>query len=370
MTTEKNMLDALIQHQVYTYRTGTAVVNELNSEFAKSTNSFANKLRDLLDDLTDAEKEALTLGRYTTDTLKEVKQAFDDWYSVVYTQLPETFAVSAASLAAYEAGYISKLYGDSVDISGDKIFNKAKKQPIVGGRLYDDVWKSLATSTREKALYAVREGIQNGLTTAQIVNEIRGTRTKVGDKYEYVGGIVEQAKHQIEASVRTIRSHVANTSYDEVFDVLGAEYFKYFATIDFRTTKLCGSLDGTLWKKGDPSIRRPPLHYGCRSVLLMVDKEGTLAGKRPFVRSDKPVSKMSKDEREGNIGQIDANESFSTWLARQPKHFQEEYLGKTKFKLYSEGNYNLSKFVDPLGKEYTISELRALDEKTFKELNL
>lgn len=262
MATEKNMLDALIQHQVYTYRTGTAVVNELNGEFTKSTNSFANKLRDLLDDLTDAEKEALTLGRYTTDTLKEVKQAFDDWYSVVTVSLPETFAVSAVALATYESIYVSKLYGEEIELNGAKVFSRAKNQPIVGGQLYSEIWKGLAESTRNKALYAVREGIQNGLTTAQIVNEIRGTRTKVGDKYEYVGGIVEQAKHQIEASVRTVRSHVANTAMTETFDALGFGYVKDVATLDGRTSIQCRNRDSVI-QKADKITHRPPYHFNC-----------------------------------------------------------------------------------------------------------
>ena len=31
MTTEKDMLDALIQHQVYSYRASTKAVNDLNA---------------------------------------------------------------------------------------------------------------------------------------------------------------------------------------------------------------------------------------------------------------------------------------------------------------------------------------------------
>jgi len=86
MTTEKNMLDALIQHQVYSYRASTKAVNDLSAGFLTASNSFVSKLRDLLDDLTADEKEALTIGKYTTDNLKEVKTLFDDWYQVVATQ--------------------------------------------------------------------------------------------------------------------------------------------------------------------------------------------------------------------------------------------------------------------------------------------
>ena len=46
MTTEQNMLDALIQHQVYSYRASTAVVNELNltTEWVSSHQDEAAKL--------------------------------------------------------------------------------------------------------------------------------------------------------------------------------------------------------------------------------------------------------------------------------------------------------------------------------------
>jgi SPP1 gp7 family putative phage head morphogenesis protein len=369
MATEQNMLDALIQHQVYAYRASTAVVNELNAQFTTASNLFASKLRELLEELTDAEKDALKLGKYTTDTLKEVKSAFDEFSQVIYISLPETFAVSAVALATYEATYIAKLYGDEIALSGDKLFSKAKKAPIVGGRLYDEIWKSLATSTREKALYAVREGIQAGLTTAQIVNEIRGKRTKVGDKYEYVGGIVEQARHQIEASVRTVRNHVVQMSYEETFKALGFDYVKDVATLDGRTSATCRMRDGVV-QKADDIKQRPPYHFNCRTVQVGCDKDGKIDGKRPFVADTRSVKNIPKDQREGIIGQVDANTTYPQWFARQSAEFQKEVLGKTKYALYKEGGFTLDKFVDPLNQPYTIAELRRLDQKTFKELGL
>ena len=371
MTTEKNMLDALIQHQVYSYRASTKAVNDLNAGFLTASNSFVSKLRDLLDDLTDAEKEALTIGKYTTDNLKEVKALFDDWYQVVATQLPDSFSVSAIALATYEAAYISKLYGEEIALDGDKIYKSAIKKPIVGGQLFDDIWKNLAESTRNKALYAVREGIQNGLNTAQIVQELRGQRVKqASGKFEYVGGIVDDTRSRIEANVRTVRTHVANTAMVETFDALGFDYLKFVSVIDGRSTKGCASLDQTVWKKGDPNIVYPPRHYNCRAILIGVDKGGKIDGKRPFVESDKPVSKIPKDQREGIIGQIDANKSFPEFFKTASTSFQKEWLGQTRYKLYKQGKYPISKFVDPLGNDYTIAELRSLDEKTFKELNL
>ena len=120
MAIEQDMLDALIQHQVYSFRASTKVVNELQGEFVKSTNSISSRLRDLLDELTQSEIDALVVGRYTTDALKEVKSLFDELYSSVAVSLPETFVVSATALAVYESTYINKLYGGDVELSGEK----------------------------------------------------------------------------------------------------------------------------------------------------------------------------------------------------------------------------------------------------------
>lgn len=372
MTTEQNMLDALIQHQVYSYRASTAVVNELNGLFTKAMNQTATRLRELLDELTDAERDALLAGKYTTDTLKEIKSTFDDLYSAVAITVPEAFTVSAVALATYEATYISKLYGEEIELNGSKVIASIKKKPVMGGMLFDDVWKNLAESTRNKALYAVRQGIEQGNTTAQIVAELRGKRTKMQDgSFKYVGGIVDEVRRNgIEANVRTLRAGIANETMQQTFTALDYKYVKFLSTLDFRTTKLCASLDQTVWRIDDPNLRTPPLHYRCRSILVGVDKDGDLSGKRPFVASDKPVSKIPKGERAGIIGQVNADTSFQKWLDRQPKQFQEEYLGKTNYRLYKDGGYTLDKFIDPLGKPYTIAELRELDSRTFKELGL
>ena len=41
-------------------------------------------------------------------------------------------------------------HGEEVELSGTKILANAKKTPVIGGQLYDDIWRTLATSTREK----------------------------------------------------------------------------------------------------------------------------------------------------------------------------------------------------------------------------
>lgn len=375
MAIEQDMIDALIQHQVYAYRASTAVVNDLNGQFIKYSNGFASSLRELLDDLTDAEREALTLGKYTTDNLKEIRSLFAEWVFNISVTLPEAFAVSAIALATYESVYVSKLYVENIELNGEKVFNLAKKIPVVGGQLYDEIWKHLAASSRDKALYAVREGINAGLTTKQIVDQIRGARTKVGDGYQYVGGVVQELtgtpdkSGQIEAVVRTVRNHISNIAMTETFTALGFDYSKVVATLDGKTCPICSSRDGDVHKTSefkDP----PPWHFRTRTIVVGCDKDGKIAGKRPFVADTRSVKDIPTSERKDIIGQVDANTTYAKFFARQSAAFQKEVLGPTKYELYKKGDFSLERFVDPLGKPYTIAELRELDAKTFKELGL
>lgn len=376
MTIEQDMLDALIQHQVYSFRASTKVVNELQGEFVKSTNSISSRLRDLLDELTQSEIDALVVGRYTTDALKEVKSLFDELYSSVAVSLPETFVVSATALAVYESSYISKLYGENIEVDGLKLFNKAKKTPIVGGQLYDDIWKNLADSVRKKALYAVREGLSNGLTTSQIVNQIRGQRVKQANgSFEYVGGVVGELtgngvkKGSIDSVVRTIRNHISNTAYNDIFSALGFDYRKVIATLDGKTCPICSARDGDVYKVGE-GYNPPPWHFRTRTVIIGCDKDGKIDGKRPFVADTRSVKDIPKGERKDIIGQVDANTTYEEFFDRQSVDFQKEVLGSTKYDLYKNGGFSLDRFVDPLNREYTIAELKVLDAATFKRLKL
>lgn len=366
---DKDIIDALIQHQTNGYRASTKVVNELQQQFSTSSNVLASKLRRILDELTESEKIALTSGKYTTDLLKELKTSFDDWYQSITVSIPDTFAVSAVALATYEANFISKLYGDEKDISGTKVWDAAKKTPVVGGALFDELFKDVAESARKQAMYAIRSGIDSGLTNQQIISQIIGKRTKVGDKYEYVGGIVDKTKNQIDAEVRTARTHVAQVAYEETYKALGFTHLKFISTLDGRTSKTCMSHSDDVYPI-DSAHPRPPLHYNCRSILVGVDADGKLSGKRPFVADSRKVRDIPKDQRDGIIGQVDANTTFKSWFAQQDEDFKREWLGKSRYKLYAEGAYSLDRFVDPIGREYTLKELELMDKKIFKNLGL
>lgn len=363
---EKSLIEVLTQHQAYLYRASSQSVNELLTIFNAESAVMLAKLRDLLDELNDSEKVALAGGQYTTTNLKEIRDLISQWFTAINTSLPEAFAVSATALAVYEANYTAKLYGGKIKKpNGEKLYSAAKKTPLMGGALVEDLLAKIAETARQKVEYAIRDGISSGKTNQEIVQRIRGTK-----RLNYEDGLLTSTKSDIDQTVRTLRNHVANQTYLDNFKQLGYEYVRFVSVLDGRTTKLCASLDGTVWRIDDPAKRVPPLHRNCRSILVPVEKDGRLAGERPFVMDERPVKDIPKDERSQLIGQLDANTTFKDFFGKTDDFFQKEWLGPKRFKLFKDGKFNFDKFFDPEGRLYSLNELRKLDEKAFKELGL
>nr|EIJ6645656.1 minor capsid protein [Acinetobacter baumannii] len=362
----KKLFEVLTQHQAYLYRASSKTVNELLALFNDDTSKMLSKLRDLLDELNESEKVALAGGKYTTSNLREIRDLIAQWFASVNLALPEAFAVSATALAVYEANYVAKLYGAKINKpDGEKLFLSAKKVPLAGGALVDDLLSRIAESARQKVEYAIRDGINSGKTNQEIVQRIRGTK-----RLNYEDGILNGTKTDIERTVRTVRSHVANQAYLNSFNQIGFEYVRFVSVLDGRTSKLCASLDGSVWEINDPAKRVPPLHPNCRSILVPVEKDGQLVGERPFVMDERRVKDIPKEERSQLIGQLDANTTFKEFFKKTDDFFQREWLGPKRFKLYNDGKFDFDKFFDPEGRFYSLDDLRKLDEKAFKKLGL
>ncbi|MGS9985547.1 hypothetical protein ACVN8O_18760, partial [Acinetobacter baumannii] len=154
----KKLFEALTQHQAYLYRASSKTVNELLALFNDDTSKMLSKLRDLLDELNESEKVALAGGKYTTSNLREIRDLIAQWFASVNLALPEAFAVSATALAVYEANYVAKLYGAKINKpDGEKLFLSAKKVPLAGGALVDELLSRIAESARQKVEYAIRD---------------------------------------------------------------------------------------------------------------------------------------------------------------------------------------------------------------------
>ncbi|WP_151824408.1 phage head morphogenesis protein [Acinetobacter bereziniae] len=360
---EQAILDALNQHNSYLQRLSSTSVNEILKSFDGLSIEMLRKLRDLLDDLNEAEKASLAGAKYNTSSLKGIQEVLGSWQQSISTVLPEILDISMIALASYESSYIYKLANKRAPvISGKTLLNKAKKTPYAGGQLLDYIFPNVAENVRKKAEYVIRDGISNGQTNFEVIKRIKGTKP-----LNYTDGILNQTRNVIDAEVRTARAHISSEAYATTWIALGFEYTKDIATLDGRTTMLCASRDGRV-QKLDASHQRTPYHFRCRTAQIGCDKDGKLEAMRPFVADNRPVKDIPKDQRDGKIGQVDANTSYKKWFESQGEVFQREWLGEKRYELYKNGGYTIDKFIDPEGKLYTLKQLERLDAQTIKEL--
>ena len=371
VSAQKALIDALSQHQAYLYRASTQSVNELTDQLNKLSNAQLLRLSELLEDLTESERKALQGLNFSSKgkasrNIEEVKTILNEWFKSIDQDLSSEFEKSAVSLAVYEASYTSNLIANSVAVvSGEKIYKTIKKTPYAGGQLVDYLFKDIASSLRKKVEYVIRDGISQGQTNQQIVQRIKGKKS-----LDYKDGILKTTEYEIERQVRTARSHISTATYIDTYKALGFTHIKFVSMLDGRSSFTCANLDQTMWKIDDPKIRRPPLHPNCRSTLIGVDADGNLGGVRPFVADERKIKNIPKDERDGIIGQVEANTKFSDWFKDQDDDFQRNWLGSTRFELYKKSDFPIDKFVDPIGRKYTLDELREIDKKTFENLGL
>ena len=366
---QKALLDALSQHQAYLYRASSQSVNDLIKVFDQLSNEQLLKLGELFEDLTDSERKALQGLNFSSRAkasrnIEEIKVTLSEWFSSLSTELPAIFEQSAIALAVYEAGYTVALMGETLKTDGEKIYQQAKKAPFSGGQLVDYLFSDIAANLRKKVEYVIRDGFSQGQTNQQIINRIKGRKS-----LDYKDGLLQSERYVIERQVRTARSHVSNAAYIDVYKALGYEYVKVVATLDGRTCKYCASVDGRVYHIDDQTRPRFPVHPHNRTTYVGCDRDGNIGGVRPFVMDERKVKDIPKEERKHLIGQLDANTSFKEFFEQSDEFFQRTWLGKSKYELYKKGEYSIDKFADPLNKRgYTLAELKALDQKTFKNV--
>ena len=370
VSAQKALIDALSQHQAYLYRASTQNVNELTDQFNKLSNAQLLRLSELLEDLTESERKALQGLNFSSKgkasrNIEEIKAILNEWFKSIDQDLSSEFEKSAVSLAVYEASYTSNLIANSVAVvSGENIYKTIKKTPYAGGQLVDYLFKDIASLLRKKVEYVIRDGISQGQTNQQIVQRIKGKKS-----LDYKDGILKTNEYEIERQVRTARSHISTATYIDTYRALGYEYVKVVATLDGRTCKYCASIDGDVYPIDDPTRPHFPVHPNNRTTYVGCDKDGSIAGQRPFVMDERKVKDIPKEERKHLIGQMDANTSFKEFFEQSDEFFQRTWLGKSKYELYKKGEYSIDKFADPLNKRgYTLAELKALDKTTFKNI--
>jgi len=190
---------------------------------------------------------------------------------------------------------------------------------------------------------AVRTGYLTGQTTQQIVRDVVGTASKIGQLAN--PGAMHSFRNSVYGNTRTVLQSFANETMKRVYelndDLFGSEAedgvtykYEYLATLDSRTCLVCAN-SARLYKTlaECPII---PQHRGCRCIIV-------------------PYFNIMGDTRSSKNGQVSVNISFEEWLKEQDTETQKDVLGVTRYNMFKSGT-RISQFVDN-GVKLTLKQL-------------
>lgn len=260
------------------------------------------------------------------------------------------------------------------------------------GQLLKEWMDRLSAGDARRIKDSVRVGMTRGLPIDDIVRMALGSA-----EFDGADGATAMTRNQVNSLVRTAVNAFSNMARDRTYqensDLIDFEM--YHATLDSRTTPICRSLDGKVYPRGEGKF--PPQHFGCRSIRVAV-LSGVAAGLRPLkgsserqiarefgekrgfsalTREDVPrgmkgeFDKFARQRVRELTGSAPASTTYSAFLSRQSRDFQEEVLGVTKARLFREGGLtDLGKYVTRSGQELTLSQLAQKERAAFVRAGL
>lgn len=226
-----------------------------------------------------------------------------------------------------------------------------------GGLLLKPFVDKWTTAQAERITGAIRQGVFEGQTNAEMLKRIRGTRA-----LRYSDGILNISKRQGEALVRTATQHVSSAARAATYEANGdlVKRYQWISTLDDRTSAICQGLSNTTWPVGQGPM--PPAHINCRSTTVPLLDE-----RFDFLKEGATQS--------GLFGPVDAKATYFDWLKKQPASFQDAALhNKTLGKLLRNGGLSAERFQQlRLSKDFkplTLAEMQKLEPLAFDKAGI
>lgn len=260
-------------------------------------------------------------------------------------------AMDEASIEnAKEAGFlVTKGLPSTVEVlmqavaPSETVMNTIVKSLLVEGAPSAVWWQRQSMDTAFKFATAIRQGVAQGETNAQI--------------FKRVSQATDLAAKNSKALVHTSIMQAAGDARMAVIDANTDLYVGYrqLSTLDGHTTPQCITRAGLVWDLDKKPIghshvfKQTPLHWGCRSVMLGVMKPLTDYG----LKEPKGMTRSSAE------GQIDRDTTFDAFLKRRTVEQQNEQLGVGRAQLWRDGKITLRDLVDFRGNPLTLSRLKS-----------
>lgn len=285
-------------------------------------------------------------------------EALDKELVRTYGTIKSKHTQSLLSLFADQIGYTL----NSLGLTVGKLFhvqqptqrvgeNVVLKRPLIGDKTLDAGWADQTAASKKRIVSTIRRGVAEGKSEADIARMIRG-----------------ESKTSVTSAIGLARTSITSVTSQADYSVYKSNAalikgWQYVAVLDSRTTPLCAHRNGHVYPTSD-TAHLPPAHWLCRSTTVPVVHDlDTLAKSEQLVHlRRKNFGELSRKEQSYFDGIAYQDESYGSWLYRQPHAIQRQHLGsELAVQEFNSGQLTLDRFMDG-GRQISLRKLRAITD--------
>ena len=370
-------------------------LEKVKNQSAKDISKILESLiAEIIRELESVDPTGVQRSAYQQERLNKLFNMADKTIKSQYKLIAGNMTTELLTLAEIESMFAAKainsvLKVDLVDYAlSREVLEELAKDTLIQGAPSSEWWAKQASSLQDEFKRVMRVSVARGETLGQMTARIKGTQdvTKLGVRGKVPGvtdemlraalgepGMIKRANKNTKAIVKSSYQAVMGSARMEVYkqnsDVIkGVEFF---ATLDNRTTIQCRAFDGAQWTSDGKPIgntklpfKSPPIHWGCRSVLVPIMRNLSEILNIPGI-PDIPKSSRSAFSETGLRGQISGDINFEKFMKSMAPEEGMKIIGKKRYELWSSGKITLQ---DMLNSEGNVMTLKQLKDKTEKGL--
>jgi len=251
----------------------------------------------------------------------------------------------------------SKFHNNTLKESLGKVY---RSKVYTGLKVNDLIINSAGTYSEQIASISltqqrrIKDVVRKGMIDNLAVNKIA---KNVGDSIDLPRA---QLKTLSRTAITETSSNVSSATYKLNEDVIDG--YQYVATLDSRTSMICGRLDGKVFRLDDSRGVRPPQHFNCRSTTVPIVKSYEDLNNTNSSRiSKRKLQRISKSKRASFNGQVASETNFEKFLSQQDDNFKLTVLGnKRRVEIYNTGKLKFTQFSTREGQLVSVSRLEEL----------
>lgn len=272
--------------------------------------------------------------RVRIERLQDLLQQVDRVMQEVYQQeqlFDTSFFQNLCEAAYYRSIYnVQKQTG--LGFSFSNISQKQIKQVLSmnwsGSHYSQRIWKNtqeLSRTLKQELLVSLLTGRTDRETSEVIMNRC--------------GAGAMQARRLVRTESCFLSGELTARSYEEC----GIEKYRYLATLDLRTSKICRELDGKIFPLKDrkPGKNYPPMHPWCRSTTISVIDEEILRN----------MKRSAYNPKTGRTETVPANMTYDQWYKKYVKGNAQAEAEEKSIQNASSDKKQYERYQEILGKD-------------------